>query len=72
MNQILMIFLYKVKSKVINEKGGSLEFTTFIEESEYYCKGIKNIYSLLTIKNNDKMIENDSEAFIIIKGKLNI
>ena len=65
-------YVYKVKSKVINEHGGLLEFTTFIEEPEYYCKGIKNIKSFLTTKNNDKNIENDSEAFIVIKGNLKI
>lgn len=65
-------YLYKVNSKVINKDCGILEFTTFIEEPEYYCKGVKNIESFLTTKNNDKKIENDSEAFIVIKGKLKI
>jgi len=65
-------YVYKVKSKVVNEHGGLFEFTTFIEEPEYYCKGIKNIKSFLTTKNNDKKIENDSEAFIVIKGNLKI
>jgi len=65
-------YLYKVKSEVINEGGGLLEFTNFLEEQKPFCRGVKHIESFLTTKNNDIFIENDSEAFLIIKGKLKI
>lgn len=65
-------YLYKVRAKVINEGCGLLEFTNYIEETDPYCKGIKNIESFLTTNNNIKKIETDSEAFIVIKGKLKI
>ena len=65
-------YLYKVKSQVINEGGGLLELTNFLEDPKPFCRGVKHIESFLTTKNNDKFIENDSEAFIIIKGKLKI
>ena len=56
----------------INENDGLLEFNKFVEEPEPFCRGIKNIESYLSTKNNDKNIKNISEAFIIIKGKLKI
>ena len=65
-------YLYKVKAKVINEGSGFLEFTNYIEEPEYYCKGVKSIESFLTTLNNNKIIETDSEAFVVIKGRLKI
>ena len=65
-------YLYKVKAQIINKDAGLDEFTNYVEEPNYYCKGVKNIESFLTTKNNDKVIANDSEAFIIIKGKLKI
>jgi hypothetical protein len=65
-------YLYKVKAETINKGGGLLEFTNFVEEPEPFCRGVKKIESYLTTKNNDKNINSDSEAFIIIKGKLKI
>ena len=65
-------YLYKVKVLTINENDGLLEFNKFVEEPEPFCRGIKNIESYLSTKNNDKNIKNISEAFIIIKGKLKI
>lgn len=65
-------YLYKAKTQIINGGFGLREYTIFTEDKEPYCKGVKNIKSYLTTKNNDKFIDDDSEAFIIIKGKLKI
>ena len=65
-------YLYKVKAETINNCDGLLEFTNFIEEPEPFCRGVKQIESYLSTKNNDKNINSISEAFIIIKGKLKV
>jgi len=65
-------YLYKVKTVIINPGGGLKEFVNYEEETYHYIKGAKNIEYYLTTKNNDSQINNDSEAFIIIKGKLKI
>ena len=65
-------YLYKTIVEKVNPEGGIHEFYNFKEESKPYCYGAQNIYAFLKNKNNDKDINSDNEAFLIVKGKLKI
>ena len=61
--------LYKSRFK---EKGkGNNLYYYFEEDKNPYCTNIKDIKSYLTVKNNDKNIE-DKDAYLVIKGHLKI
>ena len=61
--------LYKTRIKE-KGKGDNLYYYTE-EDKKPYCTNIKDIKSYLTVKNNDKNIE-DKDAYLVIKGHLKI
>jgi len=61
--------LYKTR---LEKRGkGNDEYYYFVDDKNPYREGIKDIKSYLSIKNNDKNIE-DKDAFIVITGNLKI
>lgn len=61
--------LYKTELKSIGE--GIYEYLYFNDDSEPYCKGLRNIKDLLNNKNKDKKLTKE-DSFIVITGKLRV
>ena len=61
--------LYKTKLETRGK--GNDEYYYFIDDEKPYCRNIKEIKSYLTVKNNDKQIE-DKDAYLVITGYLKI
>ena len=61
--------MYKTELKSIGE--GIYEYLYFNDDSEPYCKGLRNIKDLLNNKNKDKKLTKE-DSFIAITGKLRV